>query len=312
MASRSQPEEALVTPSESDEGGKPAAPTTEQSLPNFGHGYHTARAGSIAAAAGGTESTSTGALEDAASQYDDGLKTPTSTGPPVVDAFSALASSNTLQPVPALPKAHEPTSSRNTERKDYFTADNITPTTSRPQALAAVLPSTLQSAIVTSPSSAPATAKSDMSADERQSSSSGPEHTEGPEATTATSTISRGTSSPVAPFIPLVRNRELDDHHLQHSQASRALQNSQQPQPVRPVTSSPRSNPHYQYPTSNASSSSDLAQIPQTSKTAGNTPVQSPNLLSPTFTSKKPALEVEEGHYTTSMANPPHLQTTKE
>ena len=83
-----------------------------------------------------------------------------------------------------------------------------------------------------------------------------------------------------------------------------------QPQPIRTRTSSPRL-PFHQ-PSSTASSMSDLVQHQTGAKTVGNTPAQSPGLLSPTLTAKRPTTDSEEGHYTTPMLHPAHLQAPKE
>lgn len=81
-------------------------------------------------------------------------------------------------------------------------------------------------------------------------------------------------------------------------------------QPLRAQAISPQQSYHYHR--SNASSASDLGQMPSGAKTAGNTPAQSPAPFFPSAVNKRWTGETEEGHYHAPLQQSVHLQAPKE
>ena len=224
------------------------------------------------------------AIESASTSTEDGLKTPTSRNPSSLNPLTAPPLSGSTSPASGPSQLPTPALSSTGEGSNYF---NTTKDATQPTVQATVdHPSPLS--------------------DRPYASKVAPHLLKEYPLEDAAAVSSSGSSGPTS--VPLAQGP--DPSRLNQGQEKESSFNQSHTQRIRTRTSSPRQTRYY--PTSNTSSTSDLGNLHAGAKTVGNTPTQSPYLLSPTFAAKKPGTDSDDGHYTTPLLNPTHMKEPKE
>lgn len=243
----------------------------------------------------------TGQADDLSIMAEDGMKTPKSEQPSIVNTPAASELS-----VPAQTGLWSPLEIRAEHHSSGYFGQQLSQPTSTVNSSQPTSSSSLSS-LASAPNSTPLSHNSRSSSwrDISTQTVIGPSYY--PEST-------RPTSTPNFQSQSLTQPRDATQFPVYPNQTFAALQSQHHPQPYHPHQLRTRSS-HTSQGSYSASSDAkplkDFPHVPSGARTVGNTPAQSPGLFSPLYV-KRGTPESDDGHYTASTLHSAHMQEPKE